>query len=259
MVREDISAQQWNDYFERRVFVSDAEARSEFLASQEKRKVKYVLLSSEAAKKSLAVAAAEVQKLLSDPAKAAVLKSRFEAQKETAYKGKTFEQVKDALARDMLASERFSDAQKKSETVAEQIKGLLAAEKGSDAKVNAALKAGGFEGVEVKTSEWFTRESPFVPGVGEANQLVRDAFAKTSPLAAGQGGKAAKYLTAGGTVVAVLADAQKADPSKFDAERDQLIRRIATRKQNELFQGWMEGLVKKASVDPNPAVVGEDS
>lgn len=44
LVREDISAQQWGEYFRRRVSVSDEEARREFLSSENKRKIKYVML-----------------------------------------------------------------------------------------------------------------------------------------------------------------------------------------------------------------------
>ncbi|MCM2278229.1 MAG: SurA N-terminal domain-containing protein [Oligoflexia bacterium] len=258
MVREDMSAQQWESYFGRRVFVSDEEARTEFSLSQDKRKLKYVLLSTEAAKKAVPVAAADVQKFLSDAAKLGLAKSQYEARKGTTYKDKSFDQVKETIARELLGGEKLEEARKLSDKTAEQLKTVLAAGAASDAKVAAILKAAGYHDVSVKTTEWITRESGFIPGLGESASLMRDAFAPKSPIDAGQGGKAGKYELGVGIVVALVTETQKPDLSKFGAERDQVVRRIASRKQRDLYQGWMDTLMKKAKIDPNPSVVGEE-
>ena len=66
LVREDLSAQQWQGYFEERVQVADEEIKRAFLFKEDKRKIKYVLLTSDSAKGQVSVDAAEIKKFLSD-------------------------------------------------------------------------------------------------------------------------------------------------------------------------------------------------
>ena len=70
------------------------------------------------------------------------------------------------------------------------------------------------------------------------------------------GGQAKKYNGAGSVIVALLHEKQTPDVTKFDAEREKIVRQLAGRKQQELFQGWVTELRKKAKVEMNPAVVG---
>lgn len=251
LIREDASAQQWQDYFRRRVHVSMEEARREFLISQEKRKLKYVVLTVDAGRKSVEIKAEDVQKYLADPNKLNVVRAQFETKKETAFKGKTFDAMKEAIARDILAGEKLPEIQKNNEALADQVVAAMAKDKASDAKVNAILKG---TGVEVKTSDWMSRQNAFLPGAGDVTSVLADAFAAQSPI----DGKAKKYTTASSVVVALMAESQNADLAKFETEREKLTQQIAAKKQRELYQQWMEGLVKKADIDMNPDVVGSD-
>jgi len=254
LMREDLSMAQWENYFRSRVHVSDEEIKREFLQNDDKRNIKYVLLTSQAGKKGVSVPAGEVQKFLGDPAKVNIAKGRFEAGKETLYKGKTFDAVKEEIARDVLAGEKTAEVAQVNQKLADQVVGMMTADKASDGKVNALLKS---YGTEVKSTGPITRANRFLPGIGEAKELFADVFAKNSPIA--PGGKAKKYSSAAWTMVAVVTDVQKPDLAKLDKERDSLMRQILMRKERDFYESWLKKIQDKASIDANPAVVGGES
>ena len=252
LIREDLAVQQWTKYFKDRVHVSDEEIKDEFMISRDKRNVKYVLITTEAGKKGVKVESAEVEKYLKDTGKANIAKAHYEGLKEKEYKGKTFDQVKTEIARDLLASEKLDQIKKINDGLAVQVEGLLTASAGSDAKVNALLKP---YGVTVKTTGLFSRESPYLPGIGEARDLTADAFAKKSPIDPAQGGKAKKYNSAAWTMVAIVSESQKPDLAKLDAEREKIVDQMIQRKQRGLEEEWMKKLNAKAKIEMNKAVV----
>lgn len=255
-VREDLLATEWSNYFRDRVQVTDEEARREFIKRNEKRKIKYVMITLDAAKKAVPVTAAEVSKALADPNKLNLAKSQYEARKAGEFKGKTFDQVKDQLAREMVSSDKFAEAQKVQENLAGEVQAALSASAAGDAKVNAIVKN---LGAKVVTSDWVSSQSSSLPNVGEAAALLKDAFAAKSPINPAHGGKAGKYSVAQGTLVALVLDAQNADLSKFDAERASILEQLTQRKAGELAQGAMAEVTKKAKVERNPEVVGDGS
>lgn len=255
MIRDDASERQWEEYFRRRAQVTVEEARRDYLESREKRKFKYVLLTAEAGRKTLTISDAEVQKFLSDPAKLNLAKAQFEGKKNGIYKGRDFDAVKPGIARELIAGDRVGEIRGANEKLAEQVLPLMGAEKAADGKVNAALKA---LGVEVKSSDWIQPQTQFIPNIGDASELVRDAFARKSPIDASQGGKAKKYSTAGGILVALVTDAEKADPSRFEAEKDKVLKQLAMRRGRELYSAFVSDLEKKARVEENAAVLGKE-
>ncbi|MGK5083345.1 SurA N-terminal domain-containing protein [Bdellovibrionota bacterium FG-1] len=254
MVREDISMQGWQSYFQARVKVADAELKQQFLLTQDKRDIKYVLLTTEAGRQGVQIDPKEMEKFLADPAKLNLAKSQFEMKKDKEFKGMAFDIAKNQIARDILASEKTGEIKKVNEKLGDEAVALLTADKSSDAKVNALLKT---YHVEVKKTGFVTRQSSYIPGVGEAKELLADAFAAKSPIDPAQGGKAKKYVSANWVLVALVTEAQKPDLAKLATERGQLIRQITTRKQREIYDEWLKKLVAKAKIDTNPAVVGE--
>ena len=141
LVREDASLQQWESYFKDRIRVSEDEIRREFLMNEDKRNIKYVLLTPESAKKNIAVEASDVQKFLGDSAKLNLAKLKFDEGKNTVYKGRTFDAAKEDIARSLLAGERLDEIQKINQKLAEQVLAMLTAEKSSDAKIDSFLKS----------------------------------------------------------------------------------------------------------------------
>ncbi|MGK5087376.1 SurA N-terminal domain-containing protein [Bdellovibrionota bacterium FG-2] len=252
MMREDLSLQQWEGFFKARLHVSEGELRKSFATSRDKREIKYVLLNHDAGAKALVIAPDEIEKFLKDPAKLNLVKSRFDSKKDTEFKGKAFDTVKETLAREVLRSQKVDEISKINEKMAEQVLPLMGLDAASDAKVNAVLKP---LGVLVKTGVMISRQAPQIPQVGEVKELVKDAFLKQSPIAVAQGGKAKRYSAAGSIIIAVVTRAEAPDFSKFDAERETLFKQVASAKERAVFEGWVKKLVEKAKIDTNPSVM----
>ncbi len=251
LIKEDLSTQHWNDFFSRQVHASDQEVQKEFLLNEDKRNVKYVLLTAESGRKGVQVSDSDVAAFLKDAGNLNKSKAQFEGQKETRYKGKSFEDSKTAVAREILSAEKVADVQKVNEKLAGQVAELLGTGKAGDAKVNELLKS---YGVTVKETGLVSQLGVSFPGLGEAKEVARDAFSPKSPLA---DGKSKKYVLPAGTVVATVVGSQTADTAKLEKERPALIRQIAQRKERELFEDWMKKLTEKARIDINESVVGE--
>lgn len=248
LVRDDLSAQLWDRYFTKRVWVSNEEVKQEYQVTEDKRKLKYVLLTTEAARKLVDISSADVQKYLGEPAKLNLIKSQYESKKETVYKGKTLDDVKESIARDLIAGDKMKDVQKASDELATKVVPLLQVSAGSDAAVNALLKT---VGAEVKTTDWLARTSPYVPGVGDVSVILKDAFSQ-----AGLGSQAKKYSVAAGTLIVVVTEVQKPDFAKFETKREELFKKILQRKQQDLYQAWISGLSQGAKIKKNAVVLG---
>ena len=252
MMREDLSLQNWSRYFRERVKVSDDEIKREFMVSRDKRNIKYVLLTHESAAKTVQIPAAETQKFLNDPAKLNIAKNQFESRKNTDFKGKTFEQVKEELAREILASEKTDEIRKINEGLAKQVESALKSDKASDGKVNAMLKP---YGVEVKNTGLVAQTAPALPGIGEARDLMKDAFAAPSPI----DGKAKVYNSANWWLVAAVSEAQKPDLSKLDSDQNAIRQQLIGRKERDLYESWIKDLSAHAKIERNEAIVGEET
>lgn len=248
IVRDDLSSQLWERYFFKRVSASLEELKKEYVQTQDKRKLKYVLLSTAATKKLVHVSPAEVQKYLSEEAKLNLVKSQYEAKKESDYKGKTLDAVKESIAQELISGDRMSEAQKAGDELAEKIRALLVASKKSDTQISALLKP---IGGEIKTSDWMTRENTYLPGLGDVGSIAKDAFSKS-----GLTTEAKKYSLAVGTVVALVVETQTPDFSKFEEQRETLAKQVLMRKQRDLYQNWISELTKAAKIEKNATVLG---
>jgi parvulin-like peptidyl-prolyl isomerase len=253
LVRDDVSVQRWDGYFRHRIRFSEDEIRKEFINSRDKRNIKYVLLTSEGAKKNISVSSAEIQKFSADSAKLNLAKLKYEEGKSGTYKGQSFDQAKDAIARSILAGEKLDEIQKINQKLADQILPLLTAGKANDAKMNALLKA---YDVQVKSTGFITREQTYVPGIGEAKELTQDAFATKPVIDLTSGGKAKKYQLADRILIAAVSETQKPDLSQLAEQRDTLIRQVVGKKMKDQYQEWMKKLSAKAKIDKNPSVIG---
>ena len=251
LIKEDLSTQHWNDFFARQAHASDEEVRMEFRLNEEKRNLKYVLLTAESGRKGVQVTDSDVAVFLKDAGNLNKAKAQFETRKESLFKGKSFDEAKNQITREILAAEKVGDVQKINEKLSDEIAGLLSAgASANEGKINALLKP---YGVALKETGLVSQLAVSIPGLGEAKELARDAFSLRSPIA---GGKAKKYTLPGGTVIATILTAQAPDPTRLEKERPTLIHQIAQRKERELFEDWMKKLFEKAKIDVNEAVVG---
>lgn len=254
MLRDDLAVEKWQDYFRARVNVSEMEIQQQFLLSGDKRNIKYVLLTNEAGKRDVPIDSAEVQKFLADPVKINLVKNQYEGRKENQYKGKSFDSVKAEIAHDLIALTQIDKIKKANEAIAQRVAAVMTANKGSDAAVNKILKP---YGVEVKLTGFINREAQHVPGIGDAHELMADAFAPKSPIDPAQGGKVKAYPSNSWILLAVVTESQKPDSSKLTADHDTLAKQIIARKERTLFESWLMETTKKAKIDINPSVMGD--
>jgi hypothetical protein len=256
LIRDEIASGRLEQYFSERGKVVDEEIRTEWLATRDRRDVRYVLLTTSAGRKLVAsgLKDSDVAEFLKAAGKEALVSQRFEAGKDKEFKGKKLEEVKQDIARALLASEKSSEALKANEGLAEKVAGKLTADSKSDTAVNELLKSAG---VQVRSTGMFAKGIPYIPGIGEAKELLADAFAEKSPLDPKAGGKPKIYRSAQWILVAVVAGSEKPDPAKFDSEKLQLAQQLRLRKARALQEGWMSSLMKRAKIVGNPDVVGE--
>lgn len=254
MLKEDLNSSKWGEYFRNRVVVSDEEIKDEFLISREKRNIKYVVLTTETGKKGVTVSDDDVKKFLAEEAKANLVKSQYEQRKETQYKGKAFDEVKNQIARETIASQKTDEIQKFNANLAKQVQAAMKADKASDAKINAQLKP---YGATVQYSGLAPRTSAFLPGVGEAKDVFADAFAKNSPIQA-KGGAPKVYNAPGWTMVALVSESESPDLAKLESAREEVRNSLASRKERGLFESWMKKLNAKAKIRRNESIVGSE-
>jgi len=247
-VREDMSTQKWSDYFRSHVKASDEEVRRQFLLEKNRRNIKYVLLTEESGKKGMKISDEDVAKYLGDKTKESLVRASFDARKDTDFKGKTFDGEKNAIAREMLLRDRYVEVAKLNEKVAAEVLGMLSSDKApknaSDAKVNEFLKP---YGVEVKTTGWVTEEKSALPGVGEAPELFKDAFADVK--------EAKKYNLGSKILVARVMDEEKPNMDQWEKVKDSVADTVLEKKRNEVWTAWMKRLRDTSSLEVNKAVV----
>ena len=252
LMREDLSVQSLQASLRGRVKVSDAELREEFLRSQDKREIKYVVLSTEMGRKRYKVSPQDVTKYLADEKNVNLLKGQFERKKDTEFKGKAFDAVKQQLAEEQVGRDHATEIRAENEKFADELLGLLGKDKASDDRLNAKIKD---LGGSVKTTGLLAKSQGFIQGLGESKEILADAFSKANPIALGAGGKAKRYSTPAGVVIAAVVASESPDESKLPAERAKLLETLTQQKQGEVFQAWLKEVRKKAKIDPNPDVV----
>jgi peptidyl-prolyl cis-trans isomerase D len=151
------------------------------------------------------------------------------------------DQARDTIARELLVKDRAAAmAREKAESA------LAAARSG---KPLAPVKLGA-ETVSPEETGPFSRSTPFVPKIGEAQGLLPDAFAAK----AGQALPRA-YATPAGPVVAVVKTRETPDPKAFDAQREAIESRLRNRKESAVQAAWLRELRAGAKVETNPQLV----
>jgi hypothetical protein len=244
MVRDDLTLNRMNDFFRKRVKVSEEEVRREFLTTKDKRDIKYVLLTNETARKGVNVSKDDVTKYLADTAKSNLVKNQFEARKERDFKGKKLEDVREQIARDLIAGERTEELRKINEEVAGKV---LTQMKSGDAALNSILKP---YGVTAKNTGMIPRSSNYIPGIGDSKELIDFAFGAESS-------QPKKFSVPAGIVVAVVSGTEKPDLAKLSTERDTLLAQLVQRKERAIMDSWMKRAREKAKIEQNKEIVGE--
>lgn len=252
MVKEDLIQKGWFQYFEELVPVSDVEVHQDYSISEEKRVVQYILLSKEVGKKKLTISSNDIQKAVDDPVKQNIIKGRYEAGKDTLYKGMKYEQARDLIAQELLRNEKNDEVMGTLREIANKTLAQLKATHYSEGSMNAWLKP--YES-SVKKSASLTFGETYVPGIGDVKELTQEIFLPASPLNPKKGGHAKAYDTARGVVVAWTADEQG---PKLEDLNDKKLRetkaKVGFMKQRRFFEAWFKKIRDNAKVLENKEV-----
>ncbi len=252
-IREDLVAQYWERFFNEAAYATPKEIEEEYLTTENQRTLQYVLLDLQKAESELVITDAEVTAFLQMPENAKHMASLFQAQAETLYKGKKLEDVQSTLAKQELRNNKLKVIQKEKLALADQLAKGMDGSKGSEAKIKALLKAS--KG-ELQTSAPLTLKSAYLPGIGYAEEAVKDAFVDPSPLDPKAKGKAKVYQIPRGFLVAVLTGKKVADLASLkDDVRQRMRQQIESRQQRGMMSDWLERLTKDAKIVKNEQVL----
>jgi peptidyl-prolyl cis-trans isomerase D len=170
---------------------------------------------------------------VSEPVRSASGWHLVKAEEVTAPKKVSFEEARLDIARELLAKEE--------------------ARRSAQAKAEAALAAAkaGKKLPGAEETGTFSASTPFVPKLGQAPEIVKDA------LAAKPGDVLPKvYETPAGPVVAVVTQRESADPAQFEKQREELQTRLRNQKESQVVAAWLDVLRKEAEIERNAALLG---
>lgn len=265
MVREDALRAHLIELMRGSVKVSDQEVEKEFQTSEDRRQVDYIMVSRDLAKKKIMISDKEVDDFLKTEAGMSAAKTHYEQNKmdfvkpgaKTAKKdtkkaaGKKdipeiefypFEEVKRKVAVEVLRNRRTEEVQKLTKELATEV--FNKARTASPAELRAYAKS---KGLEVKTSEKFNRLQPSLSGIGEAPELISDAFKADSVL-----GKEPKmYETNLSYVIAENLKTFKPEQASFTKDREKLMAQVSSRKEQAFYEQWMGDLRARAKISIN--------
>lgn len=255
MIRQEIMGERWQSYVKSMVVVPESELRDEWGVSKDRRSVRYVLITPEMAQKTLEISSAELDKVLKDPQQKALIERRFEAGKAFVYKGKKLAEVERDIAREIVASGKTDAVQKSAQALAQRVAQSLTSDKKSDGAVAAQVKSATGVAATVRDTGMLNRKTPFVPGVGEAKEMMRDVFS-------GALQKAKVYTVTAGTLIAVQSGVESAPnfPSvkataaldksgaKLVEEAQKLRRELESQREREIYGALMKQLQDRAKI-----------
>ena len=250
LMRNDISLQNFEEFLKNRVRVSETEMKREFLLTNDKRDIKYVLFTLESGRKALAGLESE-----KDPKTASKTTPKMPPKITPKISPKiTDDEIRknnEKLADQALALLKLDDktkekSKKDSKTDKKETKNK------ADLALNQLLKP---YGLEVKATGLVTNSSRYLSGVGEVPVLFADAFDQKNGLDPRLGGKAKKYVIPAGILVALVNQSEKPDLTKLGSEKEELIKKLTSRKAQELNLSVIKQLNTKAKIERNPQIV----
>jgi len=103
------------------------------------------------------------------------------------------------------------------------------------------------EKLTIETTGPFTRLGDYVPRIGSAPELKKQAFAltKDNPVAA------AAYVVSGDAYVVILKDREPADMAEFDKKKDELVKRHLEDQRQAAMEALLNQLKRRASIQVN--------
>jgi peptidyl-prolyl cis-trans isomerase D len=101
-------------------------------------------------------------------------------------------------------------------------------------------------GAEYVTSEPFSRDVNYLPGLGRDPKIIGAAFSLTT---AGQMTGPVQY--GAGAIIEQLQDRQTPEMTLYNEKRDSVYNALKMQKQQDMYAKWYDGLLKSAKVENN--------
>lgn len=271
-MREDLLRNRLVEFMKGRAKISEKEIEDEFKNTEDRRTVEFVVINRDIGRKAIAITDKEITDFLASEAGLSAAKNYYSQHQgefikpEETKKGKkagkdqkaskeksaaapkfyAFDEVKKKSATEVLRDRRAEEITKIIKNLGDQ---ALAKAKAGPSELAAFAKA---NGLEVKTSEKFNRGQGSIMGIGQAPDLITDAFKDDSPLAKGPKLYETKM---GGFVVAKNVKTFKPDMANFAKDRDRVAGQLLQHKEQGLFQAWLEAAREKAKIAMNDALL----
>jgi hypothetical protein len=157
------------------------------------------------------------------------------------------ESVRKMLPKDLKAEEQGKALNEKVALLSKEIVAALA--KGSDAKIKDLLKEAK---IQAKTSDWVSRESNVIPGVGSVRSIEDQLFA----LKKEEGVR--EFSLPAGTFFAMSVASEAFDPSKVtEKDRSETLKKLQGQRQQAVMSEFLRSFMKSAKVSRNDSVVIE--
>jgi hypothetical protein len=155
------------------------------------------------------------------------------------------ESVRKTLPKDLKPEEAGAKLNEKVASFSKEILPLLT--KGDAAKLKVLLKE---TKIELKTSDWVSRESNIIPGVGSIRSIEDQLFAMKKDA------EAKSFTLPGGTFFALPAGMESFDPSKVvEKDRTEAKRKLEAERQQAVMGEFLRSFMKTAKVSRNDQVV----
>jgi peptidyl-prolyl cis-trans isomerase D len=171
-------------------------------------------------------------------------------------KAQPFEEVRRQIATDTLKADKAKQLakQKAEETLAELRNGKNLSDLFPPKKATGQFDISSFTTPQSAETESFHPQGGFVAGIGVAPQLSSAIFALTAPGAL----PAAPVEESDSWYVFKIKSRERADLSKFDADKAKTREQLVAQKQSGLYTSWIEGLRKDAKVTNNDLILNYD-
>jgi hypothetical protein len=155
------------------------------------------------------------------------------------------ESVRKLLPKEVKPSDQTVKVEEKITALAKEI--LPALQSGADGKIRDLLKD---VKIQAKTSEWLSRESNIIPGVGSIRSIEDQLFSLKKEEGARQ------FNLPGGLFLAVSVSSESYVPSKVtDKERAEVLKKLRGQRQQVVMGEFMRSFMKNAKVSRNDLVV----
>ncbi len=256
LVRQDLTTQNWFQYFGSLVEVTNEEVDQEFFKEENRRDFNYAYLPFDIGKKMIKITDLEIRDFLTDPAKLKLVRERFDNEKSATFKGKDFEAAKKTIAHEILSGSKSEQIHQ----AVQQFAQTLLKDFSNQAITKAKLKP--YE-IKFQSKKDAALDALYLPEAGNVSDQLQSIFATSNKSTAPQnmqnkpltGILPEIYRLSTGVLIVHVTKAKYPKAEDLDNKRRATIKKTLIRnKESRLVGDVMKSLTDKAKIEKNPAL-----